>query len=93
MTIKNLLNQTTGYANEMDWKKHPGTNQKEWITNRAKEKPNAIYGEFAYSDFNYGALGYIIAIVTGKKLETYTENEILKPLKMNDSHTWFTPDS
>jgi len=93
VTIKNLLNHTSGYKNLMDWKKHPGTNQKDWITDWAKEQPNATYGEFAYSDFNYGALGYIIAVVTGEKLETYTVDEILKPLNMNDSYTWFTPDS
>jgi len=93
VTIKNLLNQTSGYKNEMDWKKHLGTNQKDWITHWAMEQPNATYGEFAYSDFNYGALGYIIAVVTGENLETFTEQEILKPLQMTNSYTWFTPDS
>lgn len=93
VTIKNLLNHTSGYKDQMDWQKHPGSNQKDWITNWAKEPPNATYGEYAYSDFNYGALGYIISLVTGEKLESVTENEILNPLGMKESYTWFTPDS
>jgi CubicO group peptidase (beta-lactamase class C family) len=93
VTIKNLLNHTSGYKDQMDWKKHPGTNLKDWITNWAKEKPNATYNEYAYSDFNFGLLGYIITVITDEKLAAYTEKKILNPLGMKESYTWFTPDS
>lgn len=38
-----------------------------------------------YSDFSFMTLGFIVEAVTGEKLDEYVENEIYKPLGMDDT--------
>lgn len=44
-----------------------------------------------YSNIGAALAGYIVEIATGKKLNVYTKQQILKPLKMN-STGWFFAD-
>ncbi|RYU95592.1 serine hydrolase domain-containing protein [Emticicia agri] len=43
-----------------------------------------------YSNIGAGLAGYIVEIVTGKKLNVYTKQHIFKPLKMNNTGWFFS---
>ncbi len=91
--IKNLINHTTGYDYMVTGWNGVDYGFKEWIKKIASTKPNQPFGKFQYSDFNIAALGYIVSVVSGQAIDKFTQESVLKPLGMNDTYTWFTPDS
>lgn len=56
--------------------------QKNNRSKKSRWKPGRFY---CYSNVNYGILGFIIEKITGQKFDDYLSNEILKPLKMDNS--------
>ena len=59
------------------------------ILNNTSEIPN--YGNYEYSNFNYALLGVILEKITTKKYTCLVQNNIFKPLKMNQSFTGEVP--
>ena len=102
ITVKQLLEQTSGIADYYDEKAKDGKTMFElfvaeptrtWTVEetiaRARDEmtPNFKPGTAAsYSDTNYQLLGKIIECVTGKPLEAVYEEFFFRPLKLK--HTW-----
>ena len=91
--VKNLINHTTGYDYMITGWEGVDYGFEEWVKSIASTKPDQPFGKFYYSDFNIAALGYIVSLVSGQSIEQFTHESVLKPLRMNDTYTWFTPDS
>lgn len=96
ITIHHLLSQSSG-----DDGKHGNGGHNvldfetldEWVDDWAKQESSGTFGEFAYSNFNYGALAYIVEIISGNSIEAFIENRIIKPLKLKNTYVAFAPDS
>lgn len=88
-TVRHLLVQTTGYSGDIGkgGEHYKFDSLREWIENWAAEGPTEPFGEFSYSDFNYGALGHIVAEVSGMSLEEFTERRIIEPIGLTDTIT------
>ena len=96
ITIHNLLVQTSG-----DDGKHGNgghnvvdfENLDDWISDWSKQQTGGTFGEFTYSNFNYGALAYIIEQVSGIRVEDFITQRIIKPLGLADTYVGYSPDS
>ncbi len=64
-----------------------------WVEDWAVQKPAGTYGKFAYSNFNYAALGYVVEVVTKAPLELFLQDRILTPLGMDETWAHFTPEA
>jgi D-alanyl-D-alanine carboxypeptidase len=105
VTIKHLLNHTSGIADYFEDKKRDGTR----ITNDIIKNPDRVYkpkdlidftrnemqavsrpGEvFHYSDSGYILLGLILEKVTGESFATLLHKEIFTPFSMKDTYLSF----
>lgn len=96
ITIRHLLAQSSG-----DDGKHGNgghnviefENLDEWINDWSKQKSSGTFGEFTYSNFNYGALAYIVEQVSGKSIETFITERIIQPLNLEDTFVEFSTNS
>lgn len=70
VTVRNLLNQTSGITTYQKFGKLEVTDS---------------YGQHVYANANYGLLGLIIESVSGKSYEEYITENIFKPLGMEHS--------
>lgn len=70
ITVRNLLNQTSGITTYQTFGKLKCTNS---------------YGSHVYSNANYGLLGLIIEAVSGMTYEEYVTKNIFNPLGMEHS--------
>lgn len=64
-----------------------------WVLDWAGTESSAKQGEFAYSNFNYAALGYIVEKTTGIPFADFVTDRVLEPLGMSESHIAFSPDA
>lgn len=98
ITIRHLLNHTSGIRDQWQLLNIAGTRQDDVITQDhiikilSKQqalnfKPNE---EFAYSNSGYTLLAEIIKSVSGKPLRAFADSAIFKPLQM--THTFFHDD-
>ena len=97
VTIRNLLNQTSGIPDSyLDLaEKAKGeigilTNEKA-IKLIIENKPKANFepnDKYEYSNTNYIALARIIELVSNQSLENFMANNIFIPLGMNDTRVW-----
>lgn len=96
VTVHHLLAQTSG-----DGGGHGGGGYnvydfdtlEDWVVDWACEPLRGPpLGQFAYSNFNYAALGLIIERVSRMPCETFIQQKILNPLGMTESWTAFAPD-
>ncbi len=91
ITLNNLLTHTSGipeytnFPDSMSKSYTPMTSEE--LVNYIKDKPLDFEPgtQFSYSNSNYILLGSIIEKITGKSYETMLDENILKPLNMNDS--------
>ncbi|MEE8551350.1 MAG: serine hydrolase [Gemmatimonadota bacterium] len=90
-TIHHLLTHTSGYAGLGDTEDFASL--KEWVEDWATEVPTRPFGEYSYSDFNYAALGYVVEAVSGVPVETFIEEQILRPLGLDETYTEFSRDA
>ncbi|MBQ2183465.1 MAG: beta-lactamase family protein, partial [Lachnospiraceae bacterium] len=95
ITIRNLLEQKSGFTNSE--KDYPSASEKmsleEWAKTISRKELKSLPGtEYAYSNTNYNLLGLVIEKVTGKSYRDYMENEILKPLGLNNTFVDITDD-
>ncbi|RUL49425.1 serine hydrolase domain-containing protein [Lysinibacillus antri] len=89
ITIRHLLNQTSGLPSEVVIGKDLMKRSLE-ETVRLMKKVDLIHPtgtKFEYSNLNYVSLGLVVEYVTGMQLADYIETQILTPLNMNTSYT------
>lgn len=91
ITIHNLLTHTSGIPNFTSFPEYTKTmmlpSPAEKTIERFKNKPLEFNpgDKFSYSNSGYILLGYIIEKVSGKSYEEIIDENIFKPLNMNDS--------
>ena len=89
ITIQHLLNQTSGlstYDGQVAISEGDQT-LKELIQSLVNTKLTYPVGEqYQYSNLNYGLLGLVIEEVTDKSYNEYINENIFKPLEMNNSY-------
>lgn len=91
ITISQLINHTSGipnYTNLDDFNTVARLNYPlQKVIDSFKNKPLEFTpgSKYKYSDSNYILLGYIIEKISGKKYFDYINENILKPLKMNNT--------
>lgn len=89
ITVDDLMRQRSGFTNSE--KDFPSATEdmtlSEWVCSmRGKSLKSMPGSEYAYSNANYNILGAIIERVSGRTYFEYMENEILKPLGLNDTY-------
>jgi CubicO group peptidase (beta-lactamase class C family) len=93
ITIRTLLTHSSGLPRESDFPYWTDANfpTKEQVKQKLKDQqtlyPAATY--FQYSNLGISLLGYIIEEVSGIPYEKYIEDNIIKPLRMADTRTYF----
>ena len=90
ITIRNLLNHTSGLSDFGYVPKHSDTiTIQQSITYLTEAKLTAPIGSvFQYFNPNYSILGAIVEKVSGLSYGEYVEKYIFNPLKMNNSYTY-----
>ncbi|WP_242084414.1 serine hydrolase domain-containing protein [Aestuariivivens sediminis] len=96
ITIRHLLEQSSG-----DDGKHGSGGHNvvefesldEWINDWAMQESSGSFGEFAYSNFNYGALAYIVEKASGQSIEKYISDHIITPLGLKQTYVKFSINS
>lgn len=99
ITIENLLTHTSGLSDYMNlfnehWDKSKVAGTSDVIKMFATYQPKVYFspGErFSYSNTGYVFLAAIIEKVSGTSYKNYLENNIFKPLKMNNSFIGGSP--
>lgn len=94
ITIRNLLNHTSGIRDQWQLLAIAGTRLDDVITEdqivKILSKQQALNfkpgDEWSYSNSGFTMLGEIIKSVTGKTLRQFTDSAIFKPLGMNHTH-------
>lgn len=93
ITIKNLLNHTSGLKDYMSlankkWDKNKIATNKDIIELMSKSKDTLYFktgSQFSYSNTGYLLLASIIEKVSGKSYGDFLKESIFKPLKMNNT--------
>lgn len=96
VTIRHLLAQSSGDDGNYGDGGHnvlEYSSLNDWIGEWAKQESKGSFGEFAYSNFNYGALAYIVEQVTGVPVEFFIQKRIIEPLDLKNTYVIFSPDS
>ncbi len=96
ITIRHLLAQSSGDNGNYGNGGHNVLNFNsldEWIEDWANQQSEGKFGEFAYSNFNYGALAYIVEQVSKMSVEAFIQERIIKPMNLKNTHVRFVPDS
>jgi CubicO group peptidase (beta-lactamase class C family) len=94
ITVRSLLTHSSGLPRESDYPYWTGPDfpfpKQEEVNSKLKEQetlyPASTY--FQYSNLGLTLLGEIVEKVSGKKYEVYVEENILKPLRLNDTHPY-----
>jgi len=90
-SIADLLSHKSGYSGLGSTRDYKDIGS--WVRYLATLTPTEEYGTYHYADFNFAALGYIVELVSQMNIEEYLQNNILKPMQLNESFTNFSPDS
>ncbi|HUE71356.1 MAG TPA: serine hydrolase [Pirellulaceae bacterium] len=64
----------------------------EWVEDWASRTPTGTFGTYQYTDFGFAASGYIVDVVTGVPISTFTEERIIQPLGLRDTSTGFSSE-
>jgi CubicO group peptidase (beta-lactamase class C family) len=92
ITVKDLLAHTSGYSeaagltNRSDDGTDAGALERN-IRRLATVPLSHPIGQFEYSNANYDALGYLVAVASGMSFEGYMAKHVFAPLGMVDSFT------
>ena len=92
VTVRHLLVHMSGLRPDLDYK--PAWAGAETALRLAcAEKLRSIPGStFVYSDINFIVLGELVRIVSGRRLDEYSAQEIFRPLGMRDTRFLPTPE-
>jgi CubicO group peptidase (beta-lactamase class C family) len=91
ITIRDLLAHTSGWSaaqgltNRVDERNDDDAIERN-VRRVASEPLAHPIGEFEYSNANYDALGYLVAVVSGQTYEQYMTDHVLAPLQMTHTH-------
>ncbi|HUO97497.1 MAG TPA: serine hydrolase domain-containing protein, partial [Rhizomicrobium sp.] len=85
ITVRHLLTHFSGFRPDLDL--DPAWHGYDTGVRMAiADKPRTAPGErFVYSDINFILLGEIVRVVSGKPLNEFAEQEIFRPLGMNET--------
>lgn len=91
ITVRNLLNQTSGISNIAGLRQCVGTGDKsieQAVQELSKtELAHPAGTKFQYSNANYVVLGLLVEAVSGEPYEQYIRENIFEPLEMYNSFT------
>jgi CubicO group peptidase (beta-lactamase class C family) len=91
ITVRHLLNQTSGIPNVIGLIQCTGTGEKtiqEAVEELSSVQPFSNPGDrFQYSNPNYTTLGMLIETVSGQSYGEYVQENIFNPLEMRNSFT------
>lgn len=93
ITIRQLLTHRSGFvqAGVSGFREQPTL--REAVNLAGEIGPDFTPGDrFIYSNLNSAALGALVEEVTGEPVEQFMETRILRPLGLDDTHAWFSPD-
>ncbi|HWA33144.1 MAG TPA: serine hydrolase domain-containing protein [Cyclobacteriaceae bacterium] len=93
ITIEHLLTMSAGFPEDNPWGDRQLADTDEELLALIKQGisfSNVPGTEFEYSNLGFGMLGRIVSAVAGKPYEQYINENILKPLGMNDSKWEYT---
>jgi len=94
ITVQDLLLQKSGF-NWIRKSKHGDADDVElrrnWIEALATDERRRTPGTFKQSDYNYVFLGHIVSEVTGKTIEAYVKEQIIRPLELKDTFVSYKP--
>ncbi|MDY3319917.1 serine hydrolase, partial [Riemerella anatipestifer] len=96
ISIRNLLNHTSGLPDYMDffeekWDKTKFATNQDIVNEFAKYKPNVLFKpneKFEYSNTGYALLGLIIERVSKKSFDKFLTRYIFTPLKMKNTFVY-----
>ena len=91
ITVRDLLAQTSGWSGEQGLTNRLDEANAERtlelnVRRLASEPLGHAIGQFEYSNANYDALGYLVAVVSGVSYEDYMTEQVLGPLQMTHTH-------
>lgn len=103
VTIKTLLNHRSGLPNYVHFMDQLGWNRSRFVTNQdvlqflIDHRKQIAIGpadrHFSYSNTNYALLALIIEKVSGLPYPRFMQQEVFKPLGMNDTYVFTAADS
>jgi CubicO group peptidase (beta-lactamase class C family) len=97
ITVRHLLNQTSGFATGPDNAGMVGGAQDEQALERAVRSlagvslTQPVGATYQYSNFNYFTLGMLVQAVSGQPYEQYLQQHVLDPLGMRQTFTSQAP--
>jgi CubicO group peptidase (beta-lactamase class C family) len=91
ITVRDLLAQTSGLSTTQGLTYRIDEYDADDALDRtvrrlASEGPEHARGQFEYSNANYDALGYLVAVASGKSYEAYMTEHVIGPLQMTHTH-------
>lgn len=92
ITIRDLLIQSSGDDGKHGNGGHNVTEFEsldDWVGDWAQQESTGVYGEFTYSNFNYGALAYVVQKISGKAIDEFFKERIIKPLDLQNTYVKF----
>jgi CubicO group peptidase (beta-lactamase class C family) len=98
ITVRHLLNQTSGISFATGNEKFPSQASLEWTPEqRVRELSDnsltyPVGTTFQYSNVNYAILALIVETVSGQPFESYVQENIFNPLEMSQS-TYYQPEA
>lgn len=95
ITVRELLTHRSGFVQGGD---PPGYADQPTLAAAVRlvgeQGPTFEPGEkFVYSNLNSEVLGAVVATVSGIPVEQFIEERILRPIRMTDTHTAYSPDA
>ena len=92
-SLTQMLNHSSGVPDYYDFRSYMFTDWKKPVTAefalkiaKRRKATNAPGAGYAYSNTNYQILALVAEEVTGQPFKALTENYVLKPLELNDTH-------
>jgi len=91
ITVRDLLAHTSGWSGEQGLtnridESNTDRTIEENVRRLAAEQLKHPIGQFEYSNANFDALGYLVAVVSGVSYEEYMTEHVLGPLQMTHTH-------
>jgi CubicO group peptidase (beta-lactamase class C family) len=93
MTVRQLLNQTSGLSTAAGWaplsdlNQSPGAGERQARALVTLQLTRPVGSAYEYSNMNYNLLGLIVEAASGESYTAYVQDHIFRPLDMRHSYT------